>query len=67
MSYVFSTGDYLDSLTVAGAVKDAVNRKADEFISVMLYAIDSTYNDSTIYKEPPLYITNTGDSLPLLN
>ncbi len=65
LSYVFSTGDYLDSLTVAGAVKDAVNRKADEFISVMLYAIDSTYNDSTIYKEPPLYITNTGDSLPL--
>jgi len=65
LSYVFSTGDYLDSLTVSGAVKDAVNRKADEFISVMLYELDSTYNDSTIYKEPPLYITNTGDSLPL--
>ncbi|MEC8832703.1 MAG: hypothetical protein VX772_10110, partial [Bacteroidota bacterium] len=62
---VFSTGDYLDSLTLTGAVKDAVNRKADEFISVMLYAVDSTYTDSTIYKEPPLYITNTGDSLPL--
>ncbi|MDF0707147.1 Ig-like domain-containing protein [Flagellimonas okinawensis] len=65
LSYVFSTGDYLDSLTLTGAVKDAVNRKADEFISVMLYAVDSTYTDSTIYKEPPLYITNTGDSLPL--
>ncbi len=65
LSYVFSTGDYLDSLTLSGAVKDAVNRKADEFISVMLYAIDSTYSDSIIYKEPPLYITNTGDSLPL--
>ena len=65
LSYVFSTGDYLDSLTLSGAVKDAVNRKADEFVSVMLYELDSTYNDSTIYKEPPLYITNTGDSLPL--
>ncbi|MAU17696.1 MAG: hypothetical protein CMH46_19390 [Muricauda sp.] len=64
LSYVFSTGDYLDSLTLSGAVKDAINRKADEFISVMLYEMDSTYNDSTIYKEPPLYITNTGDSLP---
>ncbi|MEQ5790165.1 Ig-like domain-containing protein [Muricauda sp. NFXS6] len=64
LTYVFSTGDYLDSLTLNGAVKDAINRKADEFISVMLYEIDSAYTDSTIYKEPPLYITNTGDSLP---
>ncbi|NDV15257.1 hypothetical protein GO009_04400 [Muricauda sp. TY007] len=64
LSYVFSTGDYLDSLSLSGAVKDAVNRKADEFISVMLYEMDSTYTDSTIYKNPPLYITNTGDSVP---
>lgn len=64
LSYVFSTGDYLDSLTLKGAVKDAINRKADEFVSVMLYEIDSAYTDSTVYKEPPLYITNTGDSLP---
>lgn len=64
LSYVFSTGDYLDSLTLTGAVKDAINRKADDFISVMLYEIDSAYTDSTIYKQPPLYITNTGDSLP---
>lgn len=64
LTYVFSTGDYLDSLTVTGAVKDAYNKKADEFISVMLFELDSTYSDSTIYKSPPLYITNTGDSLP---
>ncbi|RIV44007.1 hypothetical protein FQ017_10840 [Flagellimonas pelagia] len=64
LTYVFSTGDYIDSLSVSGAVKDAYNRKADEFISVMLYEMDSTYTDSTIYKSPPLYITNTGDSLP---
>src|SRR5690606_21541307 len=65
LSYVFSTGDYLDSLSLSGAVKDAFDRKADPFISVMLYALDSTFTDSTIYKEPPLYISNTGDSLPL--
>ena len=64
LTYVFSTGDYLDSLTLTGAVSDAVNLKADEFISVMLYEMDSTYTDSTVFKQLPLYITNTGDSLP---
>ncbi len=65
LTYVFSTGTYIDSLTLSGAVKDAFNRKADQFISVMLYELDSTYTDSTIYKRPPNYITNTLDSLPL--
>ncbi|WP_339707514.1 Ig-like domain-containing protein [uncultured Kriegella sp.] len=61
-TYVFSTGDYLDSLKVQGAVKDAFNKKAEEFISVMLYEIDSAYTDSTVYQKPPYYITNTLDS-----
>nr|WP_298792235.1 Ig-like domain-containing protein [uncultured Allomuricauda sp.] len=64
LSYVFSTGDYIDSLTLSGAVKDAFNRKADEFVSVMLYELDTAYTDSTIYKTPPNYITNTLDSVP---
>jgi len=62
LTYVFSTGNYIDSLTVSGVVKDAFNKKADQFISVMLYEIDSAYNDSTIYQRPPNYITNTLDS-----
>ena len=62
LTYVFSTGDYIDSLEVSGVVKDAFNRKADEFISVMLYEIDSAYTDSTLYQKPPNYITNTLDS-----
>ncbi len=62
LTYVFSTGSYIDSLTVSGVVKDAFNRKADEFISVMLYEIDTAYTDSTIFKKPPNYITNTLDS-----
>ncbi len=65
LTYVFSTGDYIDSLTLRGAVKDAYNRKADEFVSVMLYEIDTAYTDSTVYKSLPNYIANTGDSLPL--
>ena len=62
LSYVFSTGDYIDSLTVTGEVRDAFNQKADQFISVMLYRLDTTYTDSTIYKQPPYYLTNTLDS-----
>lgn len=62
LTYVFSTGDYIDSLKVSGVVKDAFKRKADAFISVMLYEIDTAYTDSTIFKRPPNYITNTLDS-----
>ncbi|MCJ7468458.1 MAG: Ig-like domain-containing protein [Maribacter sp.] len=64
-TYVFSTGDYIDSLTVAGVIKDAFERKADNFISILLYEIDSTYTDSTLYQRPPNYITNTLDSAVL--
>lgn len=61
-TYVFSTGDYIDSLELTGVVKDAFNKKADDFVSVMLYKIDTSYTDSTVYKRPPNYITNTLDS-----
>lgn len=61
--YVFSTGSYIDSLEVTGTIKDALNRKPEKFVSVMLYEIDSMYNDSTVYKKTPTYITNTLDSL----
>ncbi len=61
-TYVFSTGSYIDSLELQGVITDAFNKKADEFVSVMLYEIDSTYTDSTIYQRPPNYITNTLDS-----
>ncbi|MDO6471218.1 Ig-like domain-containing protein [Maribacter sp. 1_MG-2023] len=61
-TYVFSTGDYIDSLALTGVVKDAFNKKADDFVSVMLYKIDTSYTDSTVYKRPPNYITNTLDS-----
>ncbi len=63
LTYVFSTGDYIDSLRLRGGVKDAFNREADNFISVMLYEIDTAYTDSVIYKKLPNYITNTLDSL----
>jgi uncharacterized protein (DUF2141 family) len=64
--YVFSTGTYIDSLKLNVKVKDALEKKEDNFVSVMLYEINEKFNDSTIYKESPRYITNTLDSLKMV-
>ncbi|WP_340066238.1 Ig-like domain-containing protein [Ascidiimonas aurantiaca] len=61
--YVFSTGNEIDSLSVSGNITDALNRKSENFVSVMLYEVDSTFTDSIIYTKTPKYITNTLDSL----
>ena len=61
--YVFSTGDYIDSLSVKGKILDAEKRAPETYVSVLLYEIDSTYTDSIVYKEQPKYITNTLDSI----
>ena len=60
--YVFSTGDYIDSLSVNGHIYDALKRVPEEFVSVMLYDVDSTFTDSIVYQQKPKYITNTLDS-----
>jgi len=61
--YVFSTGNYIDSLSIGGYVKNSLEREPDDFVSVMLYEVNDTFNDSIIYKEKPKYITNTLDSV----
>lgn len=61
--YVFSTGNYIDSLALGGRVKDAHEKEVASFVSIMLYEANEKFNDSTIYKENPRYITNTLDSL----
>ncbi len=61
--YIFSTGTYIDSLELRGTIKDAFDRKTDNFVSVMLYEKNENFNDSIVYKEVPRYITNTLDSL----
>jgi len=60
--YVFSTGDYIDSLILKGNIRDAFLKKADKSINVLLYKIDSSYTDSIIYKEKPNYVTSTLDT-----
>lgn len=61
--YVFSTGDHIDSLSLGGTIKDAHEKEAESFVSVMLYEVNDTYKDSIVYNKSPRYITNTLDSL----
>ncbi len=65
--YVFSTGEYLDSLTYSGTIKDALLKQPDNFVTVMLYEVNEKFNDSVIYKLPPTYMTNTLDSAVAYN
>lgn len=60
--YVFSTGEYIDSLKFKGSVEDAFEQEKLKEVSVGLYRLDSTYNDSIIYKQKPNYVTSTLDS-----
>lgn len=61
--YIFSTGPYIDSLTLGGKIKDAYNKNVDNFVSVLLYEANEKYKDSVIYKDFPRYVTNTLDSM----
>lgn len=60
--YVFSTGTYIDSLKTSGSVKYAKLFEAPKNINILLYRLDSTFNDSIIYKKKPNYITSTLDT-----
>ena len=62
-NYTFSTGSFLDSLRLSGNVMDAYEIDSLKGISIHLYPIDSTYTDSTIYLNKPLYVGNTLDSI----
>jgi len=61
--YVFSTGNYIDSLTVSGNVSDAFNKDPDDDISLLLYEVTKDYTDSIIYNQRPDYIANALDSV----
>ncbi len=54
--FVFSTGDYVDSLSVSGEVINAFNHDPEEGVYVLLY--DNIY-DSVPYLERPVYLAKT--------
>nr|MBA3901512.1 Ig-like domain-containing protein [Bacteroidota bacterium] len=54
--FVFSTGTFLDSLSIKGKVKNILDGSVEKDIYVMLY---SNLEDSVPYKNKPLYLTRT--------
>ncbi len=60
--YIFSTGTYIDSLSLKGTIKDALLLEPELYTTVMLYEVNETFHDSIIYYEKPTYITTTQDS-----
>ena len=65
--YIFSTGDFIDSLKLSGNVKNAFDNKPEKGIVVMLYETLATptsvvlSNDSFPYKKLPSYFAKTKD------
>ncbi len=54
--YVFSTGNFIDSLIMKGKIENAFDHKTEKGILVMLY---NDFNDSVIYKNKPQYFSKT--------
>lgn len=65
--YVFSTGQYIDSLTLKGHIRSAYKADKEKFITTMLYEVDSLYTDSVIFKKTPTYVASTIDTLSEFN
>ena len=57
--FIFSTGSFIDSLTLSGKVETAFNIKAEKEIYVMLY---QNTEDSVPYKEKPAYLSKTKEN-----
>jgi uncharacterized protein (DUF2141 family) len=64
LSYIFSTGNYIDSLQLSGTVLQATNNAKEKDVLVMLYEESRCESDSFPYKITPDYFTlsNAGGS-----
>ncbi len=60
-SYCFSTGTYIDSLSIEGTVINAENLKPEKEITVGLYPIEN-FEDSTVIKNYPAYLSQTNEN-----
>lgn len=59
-NYIFSTGDYFDSLEVSGLVYDAATGKPAADVLVLLH--DADLNDSSIVRSKPMYVAKTNSA-----
>lgn len=57
--FVFSTGDFIDSLSLKGTITKSEDGSPEESVLVFLY---KSKNDSSIYKDNPDYITKSDES-----
>jgi hypothetical protein len=60
--YVFSTGTFVDSLTLSGNVINAYTKAAENGVTVMLYDTINCEPDSFVYKKTPDYFAFTDAS-----
>lgn len=54
--YIFSTGNFIDSVIVKGKIENAFDHKTSKGVLVMLY---TDFSDSVIYKKKPDYFAKT--------
>lgn len=59
LRFIFSTGDFIDSLSTGGRIVDAYTGEPVENITIMLYDI---FTDSVIRQERPYYFSRTDKS-----
>lgn len=62
--YVFSTGEYIDSLTLKGTVKESLLPTLKKVTNVLLFQVNENYTDSIIYLEKPFYVSKTKKDNP---
>lgn len=59
LRFVFSTGAYLDSLSISGFALDSYS---DEGLDKVIVALYDNLSDSAVHKEKPLYLTRSDQS-----
>lgn len=65
--FVFSTGDYIDSLELKGKIKENLLKEVEGKTTVMLYEYNKSYSDSLIYKKKPYFVCQASDETKEFN
>lgn len=60
--FVFSTGDYIDSLEISGKAILPKQRKQSENLMVALFKTQGEFNDSVIFTQKPDYVAKVNES-----
>lgn len=61
-NYVFSTGSYIDSLSIKGKIYTGYDFDLPKKVLVGLYKYDQNFNDSIIIKQKPYYIARVNEN-----